>query len=290
MFALPAAPPREIQLRDLTYRLTRVFKHDFWAATCLYQAELPADAEALPADAFGRIVVKFGRGQDFCGLPLAWVGAMLADREQAVYRALAGVAGVPHWAGRLGPATYAIEYVDAQPLDHMDAPPPGFFDALRELFEAVHARGVAYGDANKRSNILVGPRGRPYLVDFQISLRRRDDLPWPISAASRRIVAYLAAKDIYHICKHKRRLAPEELTGEEEAISRRRTGLHLLHRKITKPYRSLRRWLLNRQFRKGRLVSPTADLEDHYMPEKATWRHGGKAPDAGGQRDEGDGA
>jgi len=287
MFALPKPPPTALRLCGQEYRLARVFKHDFWAATCLYVADSPASPQP---DAFEKVAVKFGREQDFCGLPLAWVGEFLADREQAIYQALAGVEGVPRWAGRLGPSTYAIEYIDARPLDHLQAPPQGFFDSLRGLLEAIHARGVAYGDANKRSNILVGDRGRPYLVDFQLAIRRRDELPWPIGAALRKVVAYLAAKDIYHLCKHKRRLCPQELTGEEEKLSRRRTGLHLLHRKLTKPYRAIRRRFLTAQYQKGRLVSPTADLEDHYMPEKATWQFERKPEAQRGHRDEGDGS
>ena len=79
-------------------------------------------------------------------------------------------------------------------------------------------------------------------------------------------------KDLYHLYKHKRRLAPNELTPEEEILSRNRSGVHLLHRKLTKPYRALRRGFLKKQFAKGSLKSPTADLEDHHQPEKDSWR------------------
>jgi hypothetical protein len=265
MFALPAAPPQEIGLGGASYRLGRVFKHDFLAATCLYETA------AAPQGPPGRIIVKFGRVQDFCGLPLAWLGEFLVAREEAIYRALSGLEGVPRWLGRLGPGVCAIEYIEGQSLDRLDAPPAGFFDALRRLMDAVHARGVAYGDTNKRSNILVDRSGRPCLVDFQISLRRRDDLPWPISAVLRRAVAYLSAKDLYHLYKHKRRMVPSELTAEEETLSRWRSGLHGLHRALTKPYRALRRRFLHRQYRSGLLVSPTAGMEDD-IPETATWR------------------
>lgn len=266
MFALPAPPPQELAIGGATYRLARVFKHDFLAATCVYECPAPGRGQAA------RAVVKFGRVQDFCGLPLAWVGEWLIGHEEAIYAALAGLEGVPRWLGRLGPRVCAIEYIDGQSLDRVKSPPAGFFDALRTLMDAVHARGVAYGDANKRSNILIDRDGRPCLVDFQISLRRRDDLPWPVSAVLRRVVGYLADADLYHLYKHKRRMAPAELTAEEDALSRRRGGLLGLHRTLTTPYRSLRRWFLNRQYRAGRLVSPTEEMEDD-MPEKATWRH-----------------
>jgi hypothetical protein len=265
MFALRTPPPPELELDGCAYRLERVFKHDFFAATCLYQADAP---EAR----FPRVVVKFGREQDFLGLPTDWLGVWNRRREQAIYARLSGLEGTPAWIGRVGRTGYAIEYLDAVPLDHLDAPPPGFFDRLTELMAAIHARGVGYCDANKRSNILVGNGGEPYLVDFQLSVQRREDWPWPWRQLADRVVDYVAERDIYHLCKHKRRLAPHELTPEEDALSRKRTGLHLLHRKLTKPWRALRRGFLRKQHQKGLLQSPTAELEDHHQPEKATWR------------------
>ncbi len=265
MFALPHSPAEVLSVGGVEYGLERVFKHDFWAATCLY---VSSDAKAR----FPRVVVKFGRSQGFAGVPLVWSGKLLADHEQAIYDRLAGLAGVPAWVGRVSPTCYAIEYIDAKPLDHVETLPRGFFDDLRKLFDAIHARGVAYGDANKRSNILVTREGKVALVDYQISLASRDDWPWPMRQLAQRCVAYLAAKDIYHLYKHKRRLAGDELTAEEEVLSRDRSGLHKLHRKLTKPYRAARRAFLQRQFSTGRLLSPSAGLEDHHQPEKETWQ------------------
>ena len=45
-----------------------------------------------------------------------------------------------------------------------------FFDELAELVSWLHERHMAYVDLNKRQNILMGDDGRPYLIDFQISL------------------------------------------------------------------------------------------------------------------------
>jgi hypothetical protein len=264
MFALRKPPPETVTVGGASYRLDRVFKHDFFAATCLY--------EALGSAEVPKVVVKFGREHGFCGLALAWVGELTLRHEEAIYHALEGVVGVPRWMGRVGEHGYAIEYVDGRPMDHQPPPPPGFFDALRELFEAVHTRGVAYGDSNKRSNILIGPGGEPHLIDYQLSFRRGDQLPWPIRPIARAAFDYVCRKDIYHLFKHKRRISPAELRPEEEDLSRRRSGWHLIHRKLTKPYRGFRRRFLQRQHEKGHLTSPTSDLEDHHQPEKETWR------------------
>ena len=272
LFALPDSPPGDLAVDGVRYRLVRVFKHDFFAATCLYEAAPGQEAR------FPEIVVKIGRTQRLFGLPMRWAGRGLRDHEEAIYRAVAGVGGTPRWVGRIGETGCAIEFLHADPLDHLDAPPAGFFERLRAIFDAIHDRGVAYCDANKRSNILVGPDGEPYLVDFQLAFRRRDDLPWPLRSLIAAAVRHVCHRDLYHLYKHKRRLAPHELTPEQDALSRRRGGLHLLHRKLGKHWRNLRRWFLRKQHETGRLESPSADLEDHHQPEKATWRTPG--PDA----------
>ena len=294
MFALPRPPAERMELAGATYALVRVFKHDFWAATCLYErdgagnhnaGETPATREgSLPSPRSPRrathdwppakVVVKFGRVQPFWGLPLEWAGQWLRENERAAYRLLEGVHGVPRWIASFGATGYAVEYVEARALDRGGPLPPGFFDRLRELFDALHVRGLAYTDSNKRSNILVGEDGRPWLVDYQISVRRRDDLPWPMRAIAAAVVRYLSRADFYHLYKHKRRLAPQELTPEEDALSREPRGLMALHRMLTNPYRAIRRRFLRRQHEKGALESPTAGLEDYEMPEKATWRSG----------------
>jgi len=264
MFALPKPPPETLELAGRPYRLVRAFKHDFFAATCLYEATAAAE--------FPKVVVKFTRTQPFCGLPMDWLGRLARRHEEDIYRALSGIEGVPRWVGRVDEASYAMEYIDAPPLDHLDAAPAGLFDRLLDVFGAIHARGVAYSDANKRSNILVDAAGRPFLIDYQIAFRRRDDWPWPIRPLLALAVRYVQRGDIYHVYKHKRRLSPHEMTGMERVLSRRRGLLHGLHRRLTKPYRSLRRRFLRAQYRTGRLESPTADLEDRPQPEKATWR------------------
>ncbi|NLF30646.1 MAG: hypothetical protein GX591_07140 [Planctomycetes bacterium] len=265
MFALAGGCPDEVTVRGRIYRLVGVFKHDFFAATALYAADDGAAPE--------RIVVKFGRRQGFCGLPLAWVGRYLARRERRIHRRIDGIEGIQRWVDYVGPSAFALEYLPGRPLDTVDPPPGGaFFDALRDLVDAVHERGVAYGDLNKRSNILVTPDGRPALIDFQICAFRPRRARWLRRIAADRIVAYLQRMDLYHLYKHKRRLAPEALRRDERAMAQRRGGLLRLHRTVATPVRQVRRRLLTNLHRNGRLTSPTACLEPGEQPEKATWR------------------
>jgi len=265
MFALKDPVPDRLTVRGSEYSLQRVFKHDFWAATCMYST--PDSDSDCPG-----IVVKFGRDHPFAGLPFQMVGRWLTSREEYIYHRLDGVDGIPRWIDRLSPSSCAIEYIEGKPLDHCEKPPGGFFDKLKTIFEDLHSRGVAYVDSNKRSNILVKENGDPALIDFQISLATNSTWFPPFRNILSSIVHSLQKKDIYHLLKHKRRMSPDELTPEEDLVSRKRRGVHFLHRKLAKPYRRMRRNFLRKRHEEGRLVSPTSELEDHVQPEKESWR------------------
>lgn len=268
LFALRRPPPARLEVLGRRYALAKVFKHDFFAATALYVAEGPG---ASP----GKLVVKFGRRQGFCGLPGRWLGRLLLRRERRFHRCVDGVAGVQRWIAQLSDTCYALEYVEGKTLDTFSlAPGQGgaFFDSLRRTLTGLHLRGAAYCDLNKRSNIVVTPAGQPVLIDFQVSVvceasahRLRRWLVWPW-------VRYLQRMDLYHLYKHKRRMAGDCLKTREEALSRRRGRLVGLHRRFVTPLRRWRRRFLTFQYRSGRLISPSAHLEDHDQPEKTTWR------------------
>ena len=267
LFALGRPPPAQVVVHGRRHELAKVFKHDFFAATALYVA-------AERGDGPDRLVVKFGREQGFCGLGGRWLGRLLLRREQRFHRRADGVVGIQRWVARLSETSYALEYVEGRTLDTFGAPPGGatFFDALRATLTALHARGAAYCDLNKRSNIVVTPDGQPVLIDFQVAVAC-DERASPLRRWwLRKWVLYLQRMDLYHLYKHKRRMIAGHTTPQEQAISRRRGRLIRVHRTLTTPLRRLRRAFLTRQHRKGRLVSPSAKLEDHNQPEKATWR------------------
>jgi len=263
LYAHRDPPPETLTVAGRSYRVVRVFKHDFYAATCLYESP---EAGPMP-----RIVIKLYRTQGFCGLEMQWAGRFLRNRERAIYAALEGVPGVPRWVGQVGPTGLAVEYVEGTTLDRTAAP-PGFFDRLRTLLDAVHGRGVAYGDANKRSNIIVTGDGQPVLIDYQIAIRLRPTWPTPLRQIVAACVRYVQRCDIYHLYKHKRRMSPDELTEDEDRLGRRRGLLHTLHRKATDPWRAFRRRFLRRRHRRGLLVSPTETLEGPAGGETASGR------------------
>jgi hypothetical protein len=137
-----------------------------------------------------------------------WVRALLGPwqlrREIRAYRRLAGLPGIPRFVGVVDRQAIALQFIDGRPLQ--SAPrrsiDPAFFDRLEALVQAVHARGVAHGDLH-HGDVLVGPEGSPYLVDFSTSWIGGPGSAWP----GRTIFAQMCRADLRSIAKMRRRYA-----------------------------------------------------------------------------------
>lgn len=231
--------PPTVVCRGVRYEHIETFKHDFFAATGLYRG---------PA---GLCVLKLGRRSELLSVPMAWSGAFLARREVWFYERLSGAAGVPRYIGRVGRTGFLHEFVPGHPLGRDERVSDTFFDELAAVLDAIHARGMAYVDLNKRENILVGDDGRPYLIDFQISLAALR--AGPLRGVSAALLARFQHADRYHLLKHKRRLRPDLLTADERAVVENLSLWIRLHRRIARPITDLRRRTLAR-FRRSTTV------------------------------------
>jgi predicted Ser/Thr protein kinase len=233
--------PEQIDVGAKRYALLQTIKHDFFAVTGFYES---ADGE--------RVVLKMGRTEDFAGVPLEWIGRWLCQREMRFYGKLQDLPNVPRLLGTVGATGFVHAYVPGRPLAKDKPIPDGFFQQLQDLLDILHARGIAYVDANKPENILLGDDGRPYLIDFQISW----DMDGPLgrSALNRWWLGRLQNADIYHALKHKKRLRRDELTEEEATKAERRGLLIRIHRVVAKPYFLLRRRTFARWRKAGKLL------------------------------------
>jgi hypothetical protein len=232
--------PETIVAQGVTYRLTRTVKHDFWAATGFYLGDNGIKA-----------VLKIGRVAPYAGIPLAWAGRFLCARELRFYRALADVENVPAVLGEVGKTGFLHAYVEGKPLAKGDAVPDYFFPDLLALMRQIHARQIAYVDANKPENILLGDDGKPHLIDFQISWDLHELGNW---FANRWWLRRLQDSDIYHVLKHKKRMRPDQTTDEERHRVETRGLLINLHRLLTKPYHKWRKRYFKKLKDQGRLL------------------------------------
>ncbi|MCG3127157.1 MAG: hypothetical protein CHACPFDD_02015 [Phycisphaerae bacterium] len=226
--------PQTVDCGGCRYELIETFKHDFFAATGAYRSESGQLA-----------VLKIGRESSLLAIPMAWIGRWLARREFRMYQLVSDLSGVPALVGMVGRNGLMHAFVPGRALGRDDQVDDQFFARLAELLTALHARGIAYVDLNKRQNILLGDDGRPYLIDFQIALY----LPprglgrfWP----ARWLLSRFQAADWYHYAKHKRRLRPDLLTPEERTRVERLSVWIRLHRLWARPATQVRRWILRR--------------------------------------------
>jgi hypothetical protein len=193
-----ASPGALLRLAGRPARLVRTLKRDAFSENHL--VELTE----------GRFVLKRSR-------PLGF----LARRERRNYERLAGVEGIP----ALGPVHtdlwFLHTWVEGLTLEQVwrrinermvreersrgEIPdrlvPDDFYLRLGRLVDALHARGVAYCDLTKRANVIVGPGGRPWLIDLQISAAFPPDRSRLASA----LFSALCRGDRYHVRKHARR-------------------------------------------------------------------------------------
>jgi hypothetical protein len=239
-----AGLPKTIFVAERQWRLVRTFKHDFFAATGLYQS---AHHSGNPDKNAERVVLKVSRIQSFFGFPLAWTGRFLKQREYRLLTQVQTLVQVPQLVGEYGRNGFVYRFIEGQSLDEKPQLPDTFFDDLKSLLHRMHTLGICYLDFNKRGNILIGKDKRPYMIDFQISTLL--DRPF-----CRRLCHLLQREDYYHLLKHKRRLRPDLLTESERALSKHRSLPIRIHRFLTVPLRTLRRRLLGLLYRKKLLT------------------------------------
>jgi len=266
--------PVRIVLDGIEYRHVRTYKHDFFAATGLYESDC------------GRAILKLGRTAPLFGLPMACLGRWLTGRELAIYRALDGVDGIPRCLGSWGETGMAHVFVEGHPLQRREWVDDEFFPALQRLLDELHQRGIAYTDLEKRENILVDTQGKPALIDFQIAWWWTADgnapgrrlQRWMPDRLGRLFLHKLQAADRYHLLKHQRRHRPDGLTPEQIALSYRRGSYVEIHRRLFWPFTLVRRMVL--KCLTGQARSPKQDGPDFAEPSVSTTAHRSpKAPE-----------
>jgi len=180
------------------------------------------------------------------GLPkMHWLMKRLTAREVRIHGLLAGVRGVPKLVKRVDEVSFIREFVEGRTLDRK---PPfmraDFFDEFHEIVLNIHARGVAFVDLAKKENVVVTRDGRPFLIDFQISIARGTG--WgPISWPRNAVVRLMQCADVYHVVKHKRHIRPDLLTQEERLASSRRPWFARLHKYMLRiPYHAVKRRII----------------------------------------------
>ena len=166
------------------------------------------------------------------------VGRFLVWREAKVLRRLRGLAGVPSLHGRVQGLALIMEALPGRPvegLEHARPLPPAFFDRLRDLVEAFHARGVAHCDLKRAPNVLVGPEGEPYVVDWSAAITASEFRLFPLFLIYRRFLL----DDRNAVVKLQLRHRPGDIPPRDLERYRRRGPLERLARRVRDRARKL---------------------------------------------------
>jgi hypothetical protein len=227
------ALPETIAVGGATHFLKETFKHDSWAATGLYEGA----GGALT-------VVKIHRQSSVFGVPMRWLGRLMARHEIKLLTELADLKGIPALAGPVSvggmqlPNAVARHYIEGHPLGNRELVNDAFFPDLSGLLKTMHQRKVAYVDLHKRENILVNDRGEPCLIDFQISVA------WPRWLPAGPVFKILRRSDEYHLIKHWARCRPDQCGLDGTDLRGQIPWPIRAHRLLAVPVRQFRRWLL----------------------------------------------
>jgi serine/threonine protein kinase len=222
--------PESVAMAGKSWQKVKVFKHDFFAATGMYQNESGELA-----------VLKIFRPRSFLLLPYWFLSILELKHEEKVYKRLQDTGHVPKWIGRYGSTGFMHEYVPGGHLNKGTKVRDDFFPELEALLKTMHQRGMAYLDTNKPDNIIVGDDGKCYLIDFQITWVQP---PFPFSLLTWPVFAIFRDSDLYHLKKHQRRILPGSITKEE--FDKMRPWYIKIHRRIADPVRVVRRAYLRK--------------------------------------------
>ena len=171
------------------------------------------------------------------------MGRCLVAREKAAYKRLQGVTGIPEYYGTLGAYTLVLQRIAARPVTEVSAEQLGgnFLATLADLVRELHSRGIAHGDLEKHTNILVDQEGQPVLIDFAASIVTGSN---PLAVL---LFPLLCESDWRGVYKLTKQVAPHLLMRQQEQFLDQRSRIERLFRRCREPVRSLiKRWANNR--------------------------------------------
>ena len=149
-----ASPSEDALLRwieDSLARGSHRLAQGYQGQTLLYQ------------DQHQRLVIKTPSGSG----PMYWFSQLMLRREARIYTLLKDFPAVPRCHGLLRNRYLVLDYVEGVSMRHAEIDDrESFFAELLKIIQALHARGIAHSDLQKKENLLVIGRRHPCLLDF----------------------------------------------------------------------------------------------------------------------------
>ncbi len=143
------------------------------------------------------------------------IGRFLIWRESKAYKRLRGLRGVPAFYRVIDGLALVIEEIPGRSLNKHEKEfklTKAFFDALKDIVDSFHRKGLAHCDLKHIPNVLLGRDGLPYVVDWNSSISEKEFRFFPLNLIFRRFLL----DDYMAITKLKLRHVPETVTPEEK--------------------------------------------------------------------------
>lgn len=161
-------------------------------------------------------------------------GRVVIGREVRVMKALAGLEGVPQLLATAGPEAYLMQRLEGKrlPKTKGERLPADYWDRARRQLDAMHALGIAHGDL-RRKNMMFGPGGEAYLIDFASAVRTRTGE----GGLARFFFERLRRVDRITFARLKRYYLPDGLSVEETGWLENRPWYYTAGKRLKSIYR-----------------------------------------------------
>jgi predicted Ser/Thr protein kinase len=211
-------PASRLKRRDIEAHTTRVIHRGRGMQSSVYLVEIDGQRAAV---------------KDYAAAPVWFrnlAAPLLLRREWKALKALEGTPGVPRAYGRPDARSMAMEYLEGTPLDTFGKGElaPEVFPRVQQVIDEIHARGVSHCDLKRRSNLLLAPDGKIYLIDFAAAVVGKRPLA-PFSNWLQKQMAFVDDKSVPRLKKF---VAPELLTDEDRYKLENPTPLEKWARKL----------------------------------------------------------
>jgi serine/threonine protein kinase len=166
------------------------------------------------------------------------IGRFLVWREKKAYGKLKGLRGVPAFFRGVAGLALVMEAIPGKSIESPEILaelPEAFFDALQDLVEKIHKRGMAHCDLKRAPNIILGDDGRPYIIDWAASVSKTELGLFPLSLIYDRFIQ----DDLKAIIKIRLKHSPESVSPAEKRDYFRRGPVERLIRPVKEKARDL---------------------------------------------------
>lgn len=166
------------------------------------------------------------------------IGRFLIWREKKAYRRLKGLEGVPALYGVVEGLALVLEEIQGRSIEGLDKEvrlPVQFFEALGDLVEKIHRRGLCHCDLKRAANVLVGNQGQPYIIDWSAAILETEFRFFPASLIYKRFLL----DDRHAVIKLQLRHCPEAVDPEDLRRYQERSAVERAIRKLRDGARDL---------------------------------------------------